>query len=83
MGLKWSDIVLTVSPTYANELLSGGLESSGLLSEIQAAGVQGIRNGIDTSVWNPQQDNLLPESMHYRVENAKRGKQIAKMALQV
>lgn len=75
--------MLTVSPAYAQELLAGELESFGLLKDINGSVFQGIRNGIDVDIWNPQQDKLLPETMRYSVENVGEKKDIVKMALQV
>ncbi len=59
-GLRMSDRVTTVSPTYAAEIRSGegGMGLSGLLSG-RAGVVSGILNGIDIDVWNPAIDPLI------------------------
>jgi starch synthase len=60
-GLRMSDRVTTVSPTYAAEIRSGegGMGLSGLLAG-RAGVVSGILNGIDTDVWSPATDPLVP-----------------------
>jgi starch synthase len=60
-GLVFADYVSTVSPTYARQIqtpaFGNGLE--GVLAERRDRLV-GIVNGIDTEVWNPETDPLLP-----------------------
>lgn len=60
-ALRMSDRVTTVSPTYAAEIRTGegGMGLGGLL-EGRAGVVSGILNGIDTDVWNPANDTLVP-----------------------
>lgn len=59
-GLYYADAVTTVSPHYAREIqqhpLGFGLE--GLLFARRAE-LQGIVNGIDTTVWDPASDPLI------------------------
>ena len=56
-GLQLCDRITTVSPTYAREIMTPefGMALDGLL-RARAPMVQGIRNGIDDSVWNPATD---------------------------
>jgi starch synthase len=59
-GLRFADVVTTVSPSYGAELLTepGGAGLSqvyGALSTLTA-----VLNGIDYSVWNPATDSHLP-----------------------
>lgn len=56
-AIQLADRVITVSPTYAQEILTpdGGAGLHERLSEIGDRLV-GIRNGIDTSIWNPETD---------------------------
>ncbi|MCE0504660.1 glycogen synthase GlgA [Roseivivax sp. GX 12232] len=53
-GLVWSDRITTVSPTYAEELLTPefGMGLDGLLTARRDA-LSGILNGIDTAAWAP------------------------------
>jgi starch synthase len=59
-GLRYADLITTVSPTYAREIqgpeLGFGLD--GLLRQ-RAADLVGILNGIDTATWNPARDPLI------------------------
>ena len=56
-AIQLVDRVITVSPNYAREILTpeGGF---GLHERLAALGDRliGIRNGIDTSIWNPETD---------------------------
>jgi starch synthase len=60
-GLIWADRITTVSPTYARELMrpefGAGLDG---VVRSRAGSLSGILNGIDTEVWNPAKDKLLP-----------------------
>nr|WP_314089216.1 glycogen synthase GlgA [uncultured Shinella sp.] len=60
-GLTCSDIVTTVSPTYAREILSAelGMGLDGVLQARRSA-LYGIVNGIDADVWNPAADPHIP-----------------------
>jgi starch synthase len=59
-GLALADRITTVSPTYAAEIRtdSGGMGLGGLL-RARSAMVEGILNGIDTTVWDPARDALI------------------------
>ncbi|MFC7735753.1 glycogen synthase GlgA [Roseomonas sp. GCM10028921] len=60
-GLRLSDIITTVSPTYAREITAPeeGQALDGLLRSRSAA-LHGILNGIDEEAWNPATDPHLP-----------------------
>jgi starch synthase len=62
-GLRLSDRITTVSPTYAREIMTPefGMGLDGLL-RTRAAVVQGIVNGIDDTVWNPATDAALAQN---------------------
>lgn len=62
-GIAFSDMITTVSPTYARELLlpEYGMGLQGLL-QARKANLTGILNGIDLDVWNPADDPALVES---------------------
>ena len=79
-GIIFSDVVSTVSPTYAKEIITKefGLGLEGVLAN-RITGVQGITNGIDVAVWNPETDPYLPA--HYTIRDLS-GKQACKRAVQ-
>ncbi len=60
-GLRLADRITTVSPTYAAEITrpEDGQALDGLL-RTRGADLHGIANGIDTTVWDPAKDPLLP-----------------------
>ena len=62
-GLRLSDRITTVSPTYAREIMTPqfGMGLDGLL-RTRAPVVHGIVNGIDDAVWNPATDPALPQT---------------------
>ena len=59
-GIVFADKVTTVSPTYAQEILTPefGCGMDGLL-QYYADKLSGILNGIDYQVWNPEIDPLI------------------------
>ncbi|MEA1888946.1 MAG: glycogen synthase GlgA [Pseudomonadota bacterium] len=61
-GLAYADIITTVSPRYAIEILQPefGCGLEGLLKK-RAADLTGILNGIDEKLWNPGSDNYLKQ----------------------
>jgi len=67
-GLFGADIITTVSPTYAKEILlpEYGFGLDGVLRKKQDI-VIGILNGIDYQIWNPQQDPFI--IYRYGIEN--------------
>jgi len=60
-GLEAAYAITTVSPTYAEEIRTPefGMGLEGLI-EARRGRVQGIVNGIDASVWDPETDPALP-----------------------
>jgi starch synthase len=60
-GIRFSDRLTTVSPTYAREILTAehGCGLHGLLGQ-RAGDLTGILNGVDYAVWNPETDPDLP-----------------------
>ncbi|MBD3949173.1 glycogen synthase GlgA [Tuanshanicoccus lijuaniae] len=79
-AINFSDIVTTVSPTYAHEIMSPefGEQLEGTLMYNQWK-VRGIINGIDYDLNNPETDSLIPH--HFSVNNLA-GKYENKRALQ-
>jgi len=59
-GLVFSDVLTTVSPTYAKEIQTKefGCGVEGLLQK-RAGDIYGIINGIDYSLWSPQTDEKI------------------------
>lgn len=61
-GMLLSDIVTTVSPTYASEIATPGF-GYGLDGELKSlydnGKLKGILNGIDLDYWNPKTDKLI------------------------
>jgi len=79
-GIVFVDYVTTVSPTYAQEILTPqfGFGLEGVLRN-RADRLMGVLNGIDTDRWNPESDPYLPA--RYSAVN-RDGKQECKQALQ-
>ncbi len=63
-GILYADLLSTVSPTHAREILSDEY-GMGLQELLRQRGdhLIGILNGIDQEVWNPETDPLIP--FHY------------------
>ena len=61
-GLFYASAITTVSPTYASEIQQKamGMGLDGLLAA-RRDHLTGILNGIDTTVWDPANDPLIPE----------------------
>ncbi|MFH1263980.1 MAG: glycogen synthase GlgA [Pseudomonadota bacterium] len=80
-ALLYADHLVTVSPTYAHEILTPefgcGLEGI-LLSRAHA--LTGILNGADERVWDSANDPLLPKA--YDVNTVTEGKKAAKRIAQ-
>jgi len=79
-GLQFADAITTVSPTYAREIRTEafGVGLHGVLQS-RAERLSGILNGIDTQVWNPATDALIPQRFDARQPA---GKALDKAALQ-
>ena len=77
-GLVFSDLLNTVSPTYAQEIQASserGFGFEGLLS-YRRRELYGILNGLDTEIWDPQKDAALEKK--YSSGNYPEGKSAAK-----
>lgn len=77
-GIKCAWKVTTVSNTYLQEmrLASNGLEP---VFEYEKGKCQGILNGIDFEVWDPEKDKYL--TSHFSVDNLEEGKKANKKIL--
>lgn len=60
-GLISADVITTVSPTYAREIMTPeqGFGLDGVLRK-RADSVKGILNGIDYAAWDPASDGSIP-----------------------
>jgi starch synthase len=78
-GLLWADILATVSPTYSHEIqhkeFGNGLE--GVL-QYRSDDIYGVLDGIDSHLWDPESDPLIPQQ--YSLKRLK-GKQACREAL--
>ncbi|MCB2018260.1 MAG: glycogen synthase GlgA [Hydrogenophaga sp.] len=79
-GLKFSDAITTVSPTYAREITGHeqGCGLDGVLRKRHAV-LHGILNGVDDAIWNPATDPLVQPG--YDADHLD-GKALAKSRLQ-
>ncbi len=79
-GLLDSEILTTVSPTYAKEIqteeMGHGLD--GVLRK-RAADLHGVLNGVDYEVWSPEKDALI--ARRFSAKDAIAGKKENKSAL--
>ena len=78
-GLLFSEVVTTVSPTYAREIQTAefgqGLES---VVRSRADDLVGILNGVDYEEWDPRHDPFIPAAFN---ESEHAGKAVCKKAL--
>ncbi|OQA57289.1 MAG: Glycogen synthase [Candidatus Omnitrophica bacterium ADurb.Bin277] len=79
-GIFFADIVSTVSPTYAQEILSepGGNGLSVFL-ERRREDLFGVLNGADYDHWDPEKDPLIPAKFSQKDLS---GKKVCKQVLQ-
>jgi starch synthase len=80
-GLVWSDLLTTVSPTYAREIQTPyyGCGLQGVLMQ-RSDRLSGIVNGVDYRAWNPATDHSI--SANYDADTLTEGKPRCKAALQ-
>lgn len=80
-GIVFSDMISTVSPTYAREIQTAafGCGLEGVLTERRHQ-LFGIVNGVDYGVWDPATDRHLVRT--YGPEEVVEGKRACKKALQ-
>jgi starch synthase len=59
-GLKTSHVITTVSPSYAEEILTNefGMGLEGVIAS-RLDSLHGMVNGIDTQIWNPATDPVV------------------------
>lgn len=78
-GLAYTDIISTVSPTYANEIQGPAGKGMEVVLQTRKNDVFGILNGIDYSYWNPKEDKNI--AANFSAEN-RTNKKLCKKALQ-
>ncbi len=73
LAVNTADKITTVSPGYAKEILTprfgGGIED---LLKLRESDISGILNGIDSSVWDPSIDPLIPSQYSSSDMNGKK-----------
>ena len=76
-GIAYSDVVTTVSPTYAKEILlpEFGCGLEGFL-QVHSSKLHGILNGIDTVLFDPQIDPVLPKNFSAKKLSSKKSNKI-------
>ncbi|KAA8533534.1 hypothetical protein F0562_031032 [Nyssa sinensis] len=79
-GILESDRVVTVSPYYAEELVSGIEKGVELDDVIRMTGITGIVNGMDVQEWNPSTDKFI--DVKYDATTVMSAKLLLKEALQ-
>lgn len=79
-GIVFSDFINTVSPSYAEEILTPEF-GFGLEEELNKKRdrIYGILNGIDYDEWNPENDKDIYKN--YGIENFREGKEFNKKKL--
>lgn len=80
-GIAYSDRLTTVSPCYAQEILTGefGCGLEGLLTD-RARDLVGILNGVDYRIWDPASDTHIPANFTARKIAGKRACKAAAQA---
>lgn len=82
-GILFSEIISTVSPTYAKEIQTKefGAGMEGVLS-VRKRDLYGVLNGIDTEIWSPKNDSFIPQkySKKNMKDKAKNKKELLKEA---
>ncbi|KAF8379916.1 hypothetical protein HHK36_027381 [Tetracentron sinense] len=79
-GILESDRVFTVSPYYAEELVSSVEKGVELDNIIRKTGITGIVNGMDVQEWNPSSDKYI--NVKYDATTVMDAKPLLKEALQ-
>ncbi|KAK1303691.1 hypothetical protein QJS10_CPB11g00558 [Acorus calamus] len=79
-GILESDRVLTVSPYYAEELVSGIEKGVELDNILRKTGITGIVNGMDVQEWNPETDKYI--DINYDATTVMDAKPVLKESLQ-
>lgn len=80
-GIEYADVVTTVSPTYASEIMRG-YHGKAVRKVFKRRGdkILGILNGIDQALWDPKTDVEIP--VHYDARSVSVAKKEVKQQLQ-
>ncbi len=77
-GILYADAITTVSPTYAKEIISDDEFGAGLSNVLRKRkkDFYGVLNGVDYSVWSPENDKFIPvpyniQTIESKYENKK------------
>jgi starch synthase len=77
-GILYADVITTVSPTYAKEIINDNEFGAGLSDVLKKRkkDVYGILNGVDYSTWSPENDKFIPvpyniQTIESKYENKK------------
>ncbi len=77
-GILYADVITTVSPTYAKEIINDDEFGAGLSDVLKKRkkDVYGILNGVDYSIWSPENDKFIPvpyniQTIESKYENKK------------
>lgn len=77
-GILYADAITTVSPTYAKEIINDEEFGAGLSDVLRKRkkDVYGILNGVDYSIWSPENDKFIPvtysiQTIESKFENKK------------
>lgn len=85
-GMEYADMVTTVSPTYAKEIMTG-VHGKRVQEVFKRRGskILGILNGIDQDLWDPRTDSALPDQYDQTsvTEGKKKVKRLLKHALRL
>ena len=82
-GLFYADLVNTVSPSEAQEVLAGrsGVDPK-IIEVLRKKGLEGILNGLDHAVMNPKTDPAITQYDPLDFESLSQGKKVNKGRLQ-
>ncbi len=77
-GILYSDRLTTVSPSYAQEIVTAecGCGLEGVLQQ-RAQDLVGVLNGVDYRIWDPASDTLIPANFTARKIAGKRACKLA------
>ncbi|MGD0336949.1 MAG: glycogen synthase GlgA [Candidatus Omnitrophota bacterium] len=88
-GMVFSDIINTVSPTYSREIQTKefGFGLEGILNKRRDS-VFGILNGLDYSIWNPEEDKFIAKKyslsdIHDKYANKEELQKICKLPVKM